>query len=492
MRLILPDQMQLGEVDITDVELDWDSRDEVPQVLLGLQHIYADRKTRQEIFQELEKLIPSEVRTDVGRMGMYLWRILVMGILRLVCNWDYDHLHDQVNNHFRIRRILGHGMLDFSDRYSLQTIKDNVRLFTPEILDRINQIIVKAGHRLLGVADEPLKGKGDSFVVETDVHYPTDINLLLDAMFKSLTLISRICDEYQVVGWRQVDHWRRKVKKSYRNAQGTWRSPSKKTSDQAQKKQEEKKAKQDRKVRQAHSEYIDLCQDLVDRVEVSLKALPKTASRTKIDEIETFVEHAKRQINQIRRRVLQGETIDHSEKVFSLFEPHTRWIIKGKAGVPQELGLPVCVMEDQFGFVLDHLVMEEEVDKDIAVSFVKQAKEKYANLSRCSFDKNFYSPDNRKDLDKVLDVVIMPKKGRLSKADLERETSAGFVDGRRQHAAIESAINGLENAGLDRCPDHSIDGFKRYVGLSILARNLQRIGKITQQKQKKKLMRLAA
>jgi len=56
------------------------------------------------------------------------------------------------------------------------------------------------------------------------------------------------------------------------------------------------------------------------------------------------------------------EKIPHEEKVFSIFEPHTEWISKGKAGVPQELGLQVCVLKDQYGFILHHLVMEQQTD----------------------------------------------------------------------------------------------------------------------------------
>ncbi len=64
--------------------------------------------------------------------------------------------------------------------------------------------------------------------------------------------------------------------------------------------------------------------------------------------------HATRQIDQIRRRVILGEVIAHEEKVFSIFEPHTEWISKGKAGVPVELGLKVCILEDQHQFILHH------------------------------------------------------------------------------------------------------------------------------------------
>ena len=65
-------------------------------------------------------------------------------------------------------------------------------------------------------------------------------------------------------------------------------------------------------------------------------------------EIEQFIGHGERQMDQLRRRVIGGEHIPHEEKVFSLFEEHTEWISKGKAGVPQELGVRVGLVEDQY------------------------------------------------------------------------------------------------------------------------------------------------
>jgi hypothetical protein len=54
-----------------------------------------------------------------------------------------------VNNHKTLRQMLGHGMMDDDITYPLQTLKDNVRLLTPDILDKINTLVVKEGHKLL-------------------------------------------------------------------------------------------------------------------------------------------------------------------------------------------------------------------------------------------------------------------------------------------------------------------------------------------------------
>ena len=163
--------------------------------------------------------------------------------------------------------------------------------------------------------------------------------------------------------------------------------------------------------------------------------------------------------------------------------------------MPQELGLGVCVLEDQYGFILHHHVMEKQKDVDIAVPMVAEAKRKFAALSCCSFDKGFYSATNRHKLQDMLDDVVLPKKGKLSKAEQQIEYSEEFIAARRKHAAVESAINALENHGLDRCRDHGIKGFKRYVALAVLARNIQLLGaKIRQRslERQRRLERLAA
>ncbi len=134
-----------------------------------------------------------------------------MGTLRLNLNCDYDRLQELVNHHNTIRQMLGHDFTDDDKIYSLQTLKDNVQLFTPEILDEINQVVVRAGLKLR--KKDCLKGRCDSFVVEPHVHYPTDINLLFDAMRKTIALTSDYAEITQLSGWRQSKYNIRQVKR---------------------------------------------------------------------------------------------------------------------------------------------------------------------------------------------------------------------------------------------------------------------------------------
>ena len=181
MRVVQNEQMTIGEVDVSKMSFDYKSRDDIPKILKGLQFVYTNLALRSAIFELLEAQVAPKVSKSVGRPGMPLWTILVCGVIRLDLNCDYDRLHELVNQHNSIREILGHGA--FSDvRYHFQTLKDNVALLTPELLEQINQLIVQAGHVLVKKKDgEALRGRCDSIVVETDVHYPTDIKLLFDA-----------------------------------------------------------------------------------------------------------------------------------------------------------------------------------------------------------------------------------------------------------------------------------------------------------------------
>jgi len=488
MRKVIDLQMEFWGKDIANIEFDLESRDEIPKLLKGLQYIYSRARIREKVFNVLKQIVPKKSH-ETGRPGMDLWKILILGTLRLNCNWDYDKVHEMANNHHKLRQMLGHSETDFESNYALQTIRDNIALLTPPILDKINQVVVKAGHRVITTKkDHKLRGSCDSFVVETDVHYPTDTNLLFDAMRKMISLIAIICSELGITAWRQSHHNIKKIKGLLRGLQGLKRSTSNDDS---------KKQQREQLIVSEHQNYIEVCQGFVLRAKETIQILRELgilslSQDLRLSTVEHYMGHAERQIDQIRRRVVLDEKIPHEEKVFSIFQPHTEWISKGKAGVPQELGLSVCVLKDQYGFILHHQVLEQQTDDKVAVAMAQGAKARFENLAGCSFDKGFYSPENKRQLINILDYVILPKKGRLSTKDKELEQSEEFVESRRSHSAVESSINALENHGLDRCLDHGLHGFKRYVALAVLARNIQILGHLIQQKELKRQKRRKA
>jgi len=304
-------------------------------------------------------------------------------------------------------------------------------------------------------------------------------------MRKIIHHIADLCNNHALNEWRQYQYNIKQLKRLMRIAQKTKRGRSKKP---------EQQSRSDKAIKEAHREYIISAQKYLDKAKETVKTIEESGmigvkDIALIEAIAYFTSHAQREIDQINRRVLQDETIPHEEKVFSIFQPHTEWIVKGKAGVPFELGIRVSIIEDQYQFILHHRVMEKETDDKVAIPMVKETKERFPELSSCSFDKGYHSKENQEILKSELDVVALPRKGRLSKEAQAIEGSDEFIKAHKKHSAVESAINALEVHGLDKCHDNGISGFKRYVALAVVGKNVDRIGTIIKRREQKQLAR---
>jgi hypothetical protein len=284
--------------------------------------------------------------------------------------------------------------------------------------------------------------------------------------------------------WRQGEYHIRKFRRAYRDITRLQKSKSK---------DPEKVKQQEEKIRLAYIEYLDLAEFYIQRARTTLAMLLTLEGNyliaASIKKVEEYLAHAERQIDHIRRRKLEGQRIPHSEKVFSIHEPHTDLIIKGKAGVPFELGLNSCVVRDQNGFILYHKVMEKVTDRDVAVEMFEQTVSRFGELASFSCDQGFYNPANYEALKDRVPVLVMPRGGKPTREQQERQAQVDHIQASRSHATVESSIHALKNHGLDKCPDHGIDGFKRYVSLAVLARNLQILGRMLRDKELKRLDR---
>ena len=207
--------------------------------------------------------------------------------------------------------------------------------------------------------------------------------------------------------------------------------------------------------------------------------------------LEDYEEMLDKHIDLVYRRIIQGEQIPHSEKIFSIFETYTEWIKKGKAGNKVELGLKIAVCTDQYGFVVHHSIMENEQDVEAAIPLAYALLSKWSVVS-ISYDKGFWNKENYAIILSKIKNVIMPKKGKLNKEEYAREHGKDFIIKRRKHSAIESDINSLEHHGLDRCPDKGKRNFRRYAALGVLSMNLHRLGNALIAKEENKRLKKAA
>ena len=204
----------LDFVPIENVRLDVKSGDGIPAPLIGFQAIYKNEATRTELFRLLGGHIFPDRCGDTARPGMDLWAILAMGVLKWGLRWDHDRRRELANEHGTIRRMLGHGVDGI--RYELENIRDNVERMTPNLLRVVDRLIVETGYNVAGKKPcAVLVARCGSFVVETDVHNPTDFNLLQDSVRCLLQDSVRVCGAFSVRGRLQWKHRQRKVEELY-------------------------------------------------------------------------------------------------------------------------------------------------------------------------------------------------------------------------------------------------------------------------------------
>ena len=461
-------QLELAGTSIENIKFNIKSRDDIPAILIGLQHIYTNPETRERLFSLLEEKFLPEVSFHTGRPGMDTWRVVVLGVVKQGLGCDYDRLHELANHHDTVRKMLGHSGYGDEYEYGLQTIIDNVSVLSPELLKEISSIVVDSGHAVSKKKPgEGLRGRCDSFPVKTDVEYPTDVGLLWDATRSMIREAVGAARFNGLGGWRQQGHLLGKGGKLFNGARTS--------------------RNRNRSGEGAVERYVRFCEDVSARVEKTLcELVAEGVPAWRIEKIKGFLRHCRRQADQVRRRLIFGEVIPHEEKVFSVFEPHTRWIAKGKAGVAVEFGVPVCVVEDQYQFILNHRVMWKESDVEACVPFIEETLEMYPEFGTCSFDQGFHSQKNRKRLEEVLEGNYLPKKGKLGKKDRQRQGSEEFVEARRQHPAIESAINALNHKGCDKVRVRGKEGFARSVALSVLAANIHRLGALVRNRERER------
>ena len=482
MRQRFEQQLSLGMVPISEIKIPVKSRDEMPPTVRALQYIFMTENLNEKIFTLLEEKI-CKGKNKTGRPGMDLWHLLVLAVVRHATGTNWDRLHLMANGDRYVREIMGVHCTKFGIEeveFEYQNILDNVSLIDEDLLYEINQVVVEAGQQLLKKKEKEaieLQLKTDSYAVETNVHFPTDLNLLWDSMRKCLDTIEKLQTITEVKGWRKIKHIRKTLKSQFRQ-----------TSQQVF------KGKSEQAKKQSVKQYLQLAAVLQQRCEAIVARPPMSTDHEVmitilLVDLMKYAVYTRKFTHQIERRLLKGETIPADEKVYSIFEPHTEWISKGKQNKKVELGHLLLITTDQHQFIVDYKIMEGEKDatqvKPLTERIEKTGEGK--KITSHSFDKGFWSKDNFETLKATsIEQVVLPKRGRHTKEDKERESDKVFKKMRHQHSAVESNINMLEHHGLNRCMEKGLHGFKRCVGLSILAYNLHILGNALQSTDRKK------
>lgn len=198
------------------------------------------------------------------------------------------------------------------------------------------------------------------------------------------------------------------------------------------------------------------------------------------EQIEHYAELAERVIDQTRRRVFGGETMAAEDKLYSIFEPHTDLIKRGKARKPVEFGHKVFLAESRCGFITDYRVLDgNPVDSDqVEPSLAGHHKQFGQALDLYAGDRGFDSSPARTAANKakVVRLCIPQRGGQLSAERAQEQKSRSFKQGQRFRAGIEGTISVLmRGRGMHRCRLSGRERFEMFVGAAVLAINLMRL-----------------
>lgn len=465
MRKAFSRQRRLDCQAIGEVQLNLECRHELIPILKSLEHLYSRAELRDRVLQLIAQDVNQESRPDCGREGFDYWQVLVLAAVRLGCNLNYDQLQDLAEQHRALRQVMGVGDWNDDTSFNWRRIRDNVCQLRPSTIDAISDATVAEGHRL--EPDAPKKVRADSFVAETNIHWPTESSLIGDGVRKIIALSLTLCAALGLRGWRQHSHLLTKVKRLARDID---RIAAKQGPNYQQ------------RLKLRYRKLLKVSGKIVKRARALLaEATSRGCDAALLHELQALVKLTDQVRDTARRRVLKGEQVPNADKLFSLFEQHTQLYKRGKAGDPVQFGRLVLVYEDAVGFLVHrHILPREARDASVVVAQTRVVQERLGGrIEQASFDRGFHSPENQIELAKIIAHPCLPKPGAKQAAAQEASATVQFRAARQRHPGIESVIGGLQSGnGLKRCRDHSEIGFERYISLGILGRNLHVLGKL--------------
>jgi IS5 family transposase len=195
-----------------------------------------------------------------------------------------------------------------------------------------------------------------------------------------------------------------------------------------------------------------------------------------LGELEHYQDLGARVVDQTKRRVLHGEKVPNDDKLFSIFEPHTELLKRGKAGKPIEFGHMVLFAQTSEKFITDYEACEKKPNEHTLVDGILHRHEKLFDSLPTTFaaDKGFYESSAKlAQLEKSIDVVAIGKKGKRTPAENDREHSIAFKLGQAFRSGIEGTISFVKRClRLHRCFNKGWQHYAATIGATVFAHNL--------------------
>lgn len=411
-------------------------------------------------------------RPATGRAGLTAPQVLRSLILMRVKNWDYRELRERIADGYTLRY--------FTQFHSQRVPKHDAfnRAFnrlTPDTLRAVNDAVIRAAVEL-GLEDGR-KLRVDTTVVETDIHHPTDNTLLWD----SVRVVTRLVRKLDAVLPGGVGSFTNRTRSARRRMQEIQRMSARQRPRQ--------QVRTYRALIRIAEHVVTDAQAIVKRP-VSVRRLDLTtqvAVTALREEIARHCALGNRVISQARRRVLQGEQVPTAEKLYSIFEPHTDLIMRGKVLRPVEFGHKVFLAESGRGLITQYRVLSgNPADQDHVQPSLDRHKAVFGPAPQVySSDRGFFNEENMQTCHAAgVSLACIPQSGGKRSAEREAlEKSPAFKRGQRFRAGIEGRISVLfRGRGMKRAFVEGRERFELFVGAAVVANNLMVIAELLRRK----------
>lgn len=436
-------------------------------VLRELDRLLDDDQIFRQIKADLARRAPHSL--TLGRPSTPVEVILRLLVVKRLYGWSYEEVEHFVGDSLVLRQFC---------RIYLKPVPDDTTLLrwanviAPATLAALNERVVELARALKATRGRKLRL--DSTVVETTIHHPSDSGLLGDGV----RVLSRLLRRAKAVLGEAAAGlsgalFRTRTRSVRRLAQRLHRLARRKGTEVAT------------WMRQAYAGLIAVArktQAQAVAVSAALRAQPGAPARRLVRQFATFLPRVERAITQAVRRVIRGETVPAAEKIVSLFEPHTRIIVRHKAGKPVEFGRKLWLEEVEGGIVSGWRVLAEAgQDVPYLPASLAAHQQRFGRPPwLLAADRGVSSPQNVARAERAgVRRVALPATGRGAPAErLRQERQRWFRRGFRFRAGIEGRISVLRRCyGLDRCRDHGEDGLGRWVGWGVVTANLEKIAR---------------
>ena len=433
--------------------------------LQALDHLLDDDAIFQRVKADLAKRYPHSL--TAGRHSTPVEVILRMLVVKRRYRWSYEATEHFVFDSLILRHVCRVYWEEVPDD---TTLNRWALLITPETLEQIHERVVQLAREYKVTRGRRLRV--DSAVVETTMHHPTDSSLLADGVRVISRLLRRAKSVLGTGAGLGKDVFRTRMRSVRRLTQQLHRIARRKGEEAA----EELTQTYRRLIEVAEQSHTQAVQ-----VAAALQDQAASAGQRLAREREHFLPRVEQVISQAQRRVIGGEKVPATEKIVSLFAPHTQIIKRQKAGKATEFGRKLWLEEVEGGIVSGYRILEEPGQDDayLGQSLADHQRRFGHPPWLLAGDRGVSSP-TKEELARKAGVkrVVLPAKGKASAERKKRERERWFRRGFRFRAGIEGRISVLHRCyELDRCRDQGEDGMGRWVGWGIITANLVQIAR---------------